>query len=265
MRTLLAVLVLAAVAFGACSQSLTGSMSGTGGSGTGGLSMGAGGEGGSYVSVACDNLVSQYQAAVIDAQTCDVGQSGQCDQLVDVGLSSCGACQVYVNDASKPKAIQQAWFGAGCNQLPGAPCTHELCISPLNNMCLVVLDTNHGTCGYAPPGTGGSSADGGLGTCDSLVQKYAAAVSAAKSCTAGAGGQCGTIVPGELSVCMGLCSVFVNDATELYAIRQQWTDAGCANVTGVCSMVICQPAIAGSCAAADGGGPSCATAYGAFQ
>jgi hypothetical protein len=284
------VLVLSAlsVALGACSQSLTGNVSGAGGSATGGgnrggAMSGGAGAGGSDIAALCSNLAAEYQVAVAQAQSCDVGQAGQCQQAVPGALSLCGSCPTYVNDASGPKMLQEAWLQAGCTNLPAPPCLGEGLCLPVNNVCVQVLDTNHGTCvEYAPPGTGGtsgaggtsgtgpgpgtggSSPDGGLSVCDGLAQKYAAALPAAKSCAAGGPAPCQISVAAGLG-CFSGCSVYVNDATELNAISQQWQAAGCADAPMVCLAIGCLPAVGGMCAQTDGGGPTCVTSYAGFQ
>ncbi|HXJ21340.1 MAG TPA: hypothetical protein VMT03_14005 [Polyangia bacterium] len=262
MRCALIVSVLAAGAMGACSQSLTSSTPGTGGSGTG-----AGGAGGSSLESMCDSLVTQYQAAIVDAQTCGVGRPGQCQVKVDSALSSCGSCPTYVNDLSKPMAIEQAWFGAGCNQLPSAPCVVSTCISTTNaDMCGVAPGSTHGTCSYASPGTDGGWGwpDGGSSICDTLDQKYQAAMPAAKSCNPATPTQCQTVVPLDLS-CYGGCGIYVNDATELSAIQQAWDAAGCPTASVVCPGIGCLPVIGSACAATDGGGAACSTSYDVFR
>jgi hypothetical protein len=260
MRSLIGLSVLAAAALGACTQSLTGHMSGTGGSpmgigNTGGSFAGTGGAGVDLASV-CSDLASQYQSAIVVAQTCQAGQSGQCQTLIDATLSICGACPTYVNDPSKPLAIQQAWLAAGCTKLPPPPCVQVLCAKPVNAVCGVVLDTNRGTCVPGPSGTGGSSPDAGP-SCDDLVQAYATALSAARSCTYGVDGQCGHSVPQSLSICTAGCFAYVNDPTPLNTIRQAWDAANCGKAQVACPAVACAPTTAGACSPADGGGATC--------
>ncbi len=257
MRNLRWIPMLAALALGACSQSLTGGNSGN--------TSGTGGAGGSDQQSACANLVSEYVAAVAAAQSCDVGQSGECQLLVPAALSSCGACPTYVNDDSKPKAIQQAWLDAGCNQLASGPCAQELCLA-IPSVCAVVLDTNRGTCVAGPAGTGGSAPDAGLSTCASLAQKYDGLLPIARSCAPGGGVQCTVAVPTALSACASGCTTYVNDATDLNAVRQAWTDAGCAQAAGTvaCPAIACARPIGGMCAETDGGGATCTTSYAAL-
>jgi len=264
--------VAVAVAVGACSQSLTGGTGGTGGAGhappTGGVS-GTGGAAGSEMSplpATCADLASAYQAAVAAGQDCAAGQPGQCQQVVPAALSSCGACPTYVNDASKPQAIQQSWIAAGCNELAVAPCVDGICIPPPNAYCAVVLDTNRGTCVGGPVRTTGPI-DAGPSTCPDLIRAYDAALAIAKSCAPGDGGvPCAQPVPAGLSMCDSRCTVYVNDATQLNALRQAWGDAQCDIIESIlatgCGDSGCLPAIGGMCAETDGGA-TCTTTYGA--
>jgi len=97
MRSLLSISLACLIGIGACSQSLTNDMSGTGG--TGGVKTGTGGEGantrggsggsagGTGGQSLCDTLVAQYQTALTAARSCAIGGTGQCQQLVNVALS----------------------------------------------------------------------------------------------------------------------------------------------------------------------------------
>ena len=285
MRWLLSISLVSLAALGACSsQSLTNDRSGTGGSGGGGANTG--GEGGNTASTggtgaqsACQVLAAQYQDALKVAQSCAIGGSGQCETLVNTTLSVCGGCQTYVNDASTLNAIQQAWEGANCSKVnPAPPCALILCPAALNNVCAPNPNDSSGTtgvCSYVPgtggtggsgatggsSGAGGSSPDGGLGTCDALATKYSVALAAAKSCTAGASGQCTQPVPMWLSSCAGGCTEYVNDATELNQLRQEWSQAGCGSVTAVCPAIACVLSIGSVCVATDGGAGVCSPTY----
>src|SRR5450755_3323327 len=87
MRSLLLLSILLAVPT-ACNQSLTPDMTGTGGTGTGtgggdgGTGPGTGGLGGSIGPASCNTLVAEYQSALTTAETCQVGASSQCQQIV---------------------------------------------------------------------------------------------------------------------------------------------------------------------------------------
>jgi hypothetical protein len=283
MRRLVLIPILVAAAVGACSQSLTHDLSGAGGTGTGGVGatggvvVGSGGSGGSQS--LCATLASDYQVAVVAAQACTGGLDAQCQQVIPSSLSACGSCPTYVTDPSEPNAIQQAWLAAGCNNAnPAPPCFDGQCPTVYSGICVIVLDTNHGACvSTTTPGTGGSSPDGGS-PCEGISQKYAAVLPLAKSCTPGATDQCGQLVPTELAVCSAGCTAYVNDATELNTLRQQWNNAGCSSgpwfggggFTGSqqpdgtvsCPNVRCQQPLGGGCATSDAGGASCvATGY----
>jgi len=87
------------------------------------------------------------------------------------------------------------------------------------------------------------------------VSEYAAAMPEARACTPGAANQCQVLVETTLSVCPG-CSTYVNDATKLNEIRQAWTNAGCAAVTGIaCPAILCIAPGPVTCAATDSGPP----------
>jgi hypothetical protein len=281
MRSRLLVSLVFVVALGACgSQSLTSSKSGSGGMGGGGPGTGgqgantsatggsSGGTGGQSV---CDTLVMAYQAAVRAAQSCAIGGTGQCQQVVPLTLSVCGSCPTYVNDPTNVNAIQQAWQAANCSKnSPPVPCALIECPAALNNVCAENPDDTTGTtgiCSYVPPstggtggsatggssGAGGSSPDGGLSSCSELTTQYAAALAASKSCDIGASGQCAQQVPASLAVCSGGCTEYVNDATTLNQIQLKWNQAGCGNVAVLCPAIACLQPYAGVCVATDGG------------
>jgi hypothetical protein len=290
MRSLLLLsMILAATA--ACSQSLTPNMTGTGGTrtgagGEGGTGPGSGGSGGSVSSV-CNTLVAEYQSAVAQAQTCQVGASGQCQQLVTGSLSSC-SCPTYVTDSSTLSAIEDAWAAAGC-MAPGPVCD-LFCPAALNTTCVAVDGGSTGFCSYVPgtggasgfggtsgnngsggragsggtTGAGGSTLDGGLSNCNVLASRYAAVLNGARSCTAGAAGQCAQEVPSSLSPCNAGCTTFVTDRSVLDVIRQMWDADGCGNVKVLCIASACAPATGAACVASDAGGSVCSTSYGVF-
>jgi hypothetical protein len=292
MRALLSVSVLAAVAVGACgSQPLTRDNSGSGGTGgvvagtggagpsTGGTGASTGGAGGASL---CATLAAEYQTAVQAQRGCAIGGSGQCQAVAATSLSVCGSCPIPVNDATKPKAIQQAWEAAGCATLnPPPPCPLIQCPNVTAGVCIENPDdssSSAGICAYAGAtggtggsgatggasgkgGTGGSAPDGGVASCSDLVQKYTAAMAAAKGCDVGAAGQCAQPVATSLAVCAGGCSDYVNDATGLNAIRMAWTAAGCGNVAVLCPLIVCLPPTSSKCVATDAGGGTCTGVY----
>ena len=278
MRSSLLFSILVAAALGACSQSLTTDKTGTGGSGaaTGGATGGssAGGSGGK-VDAVCNTLTAEYQSALTAAEGCQVGASGQCQQIVSGGLSGCG-CPIYVTDTSVLAAIENDWQSAGCatTELPCA----LLCPAALNRTCVSTDGGSAGFCSYVPgtggtsgtggsgatggtSGAGGSPADGGLSSCGTLASEYAAVLIGAKSCTAGAAGQCGKSVPSSLSPCFSGCAVFVTDSSVLDSIRTEWDAAGCGNVPTLCPLIACLPAVSSTCVPSDAGGAVCSASY----
>ena len=284
MRSLLLLSTLLAAAT-ACTQSLTHDMTGTGGAATGGGAggTGAGGSGGSNVSQLCETLVAEYQSAISAAETCQVGASGQCQQLVTRSLTGC-SCSTYVTDSSALSTIEDAWQAAGC-VAPEPPCK-IFCPAALNTTCVPTDGGSVGFCSYAPgtggtsgsggsgatggssgatggtTGSGGSAVDGGLINCSLLASEYEAVLIGARSCTAGVAGQCAEQVPSSLSPCGSGCTEFVTDGSILDGIRQKWQSAGCGDVLVACPATICAPASGASCVASDAGDSVCTTSYG---
>jgi hypothetical protein len=292
MRSLLLLSIFLAAGT-ACNQSLTSDMTGTGGapSGTGGGSGGSGpGTGGSGGSVpVCNALVAEYQSAVTAAETCQVGASGQCQQIVSGSLSGC-SCPVYVTDSSALSTIEEAWQAAGC-VVPESTCEIGCPVAiTLNTTCVSTDGGSAGYCSYVfgtggssgatggtsggaggtgggtggTTGSGGSEVDGGLSSCGTLVSEYAAVLTGAKSCTAGVTGQCTQQVPSGLSPCNTGCTVFVTDSSVLGTIQQKWKAAGCGDVAVACPAIACAPASSAACVSSDAGGSVCSTSYGTF-
>jgi hypothetical protein len=283
MRTSLLIPILLAVATGACSQSLTPDMTGTGGAGTGAggkvgpPNSGSGGSGGSNQDI-CNTLSAEYQSALTTAVSCQVGASGQCQQIVRGNVSGC-ACPTYVTDGSALATIQTAWLTANCETLT-LPCAID-CSAPVNNTtCVSTFGGSAGVCSYAPgtggtsgaggggaaggtSGAGGSAVDGGLGVCGSLASEYAAAVVSAKSCAAGATGQCAQSVPAFLSSCPA-CTELVTDRSVPDAIRVKWNAAGCGNTVSLCGGVSCVSPASAACVPSDAGGSVCSDVYELF-
>ncbi len=280
MRSSLLLSILVAAALGACGQSLTPDKTGMGGSGTatggatGGSGPGAGGSGGKVVA-ACNALTAEYQSALTAAESCQVGASGQCQQLVSGNLSGC-SCPIYVTDSSALTTIENAWQQVGC-ATPEPPCA-LFCPAALNRTCVSTDGGSAGFCSYVPgtggssgaggdgatggtSGAGGSPADGGLSSCGNLVSEYAAVLIGARSCTAGAAGQCGKSVPSSLSPCSAGCMTFVTDSSVLDSIRTEWDAAGCGRVPVACPAIACLPATSATCVASDAGGSVCSTSY----
>jgi hypothetical protein len=213
----------------------------------------------------CDALATEYQYAVTAAQSCTLGAASQCQLAVPAVLAACGSCPTFVNDDTKPKAIQAQWQAAGClTASPPVPCVQTLCIPP-PSMC-VASDSGGASCAFVSGagGSGGSSgkagstgSDGGISECDALATKYQTVLSLVQSCTVGATGQCGQLVPNWLSVCSS-CSIYVNDASTLNQIQIAWNQAGCANKVDIaCPAIDCIAPISSSCIGPPGGTGSC--------
>ena len=229
------------------------------GTGTGASGSGSGGTGlmgapdysnvdGGYA--ACQALVMQYEGAIAEAQQCDVTGAGGCQQVVLAHLGTCDSCPTYVNDTTKPLAIQAQWQAAGCDQAaPGQACGN-VCQAPTNYAC-VDIGNGTGKCGTGI----------GLSPCGSLQVQYATALAAAKSCTAGATGQCTEAVPSDLSPCSRHCATYVNDASALNPIKDAWDSQGCGIITVICPQVDCTSELSGACVAGDAGGASCVGDY----
>ena len=83
-------------------------------------------------------------------------------------------------------------------------------------------------------GTGGGKGGQGGESCDKIASDYASAMTAAKMCTPGATNQCQKLVDGTIG-CSG-CRQYVNDATMLDQIQNQWDGQGC---TQLCSAIAC--------------------------
>ncbi len=299
MRSSLLLSILIAAAAGGCNQSLTGNMTGTGGltgtgaigaggfGATGGSPFGAGGSGGT-LSAACNTLLAEYQSALTAAETCQVGAPSQCQQLATQSLTGCG-CQTYVTDSTGLNAIEQAWSAAGCNDGTHPPCD-LLCPAALNTTCVSVDGGSLGFCSYAPgtggttgaggdgaaggttgaggdgaaggtTGAGGSTADAGAAvSCAQLASDYAAVLEGARSCTAGALGQCAQAVPSALSPCPA-CTTYVNDRSVLDAIQQTWDAAGCRQVPTLCVEAPCPAPSDNVCLPSDAGGSVCSSVH----
>ena len=291
-----------AAALGACSQSLSGNLTGTGGAGTitdtdtgsgGKVGTGSGGKvgtgtGGStgYDATVCAALSSEYDAAMSAARACTSGATGQCMQPVRSSLSVCGACGAFVTDASKLNAIQKMWTAASCDRpVPAPPCAAiGQCPSGIPDVCIAGAD-GQGVCSYAGGGGGGSSGWTGTGgrgasgaggssaadagppndTCAGYAAKYAVLLNLEKSCTFGASNQCAHAVAASLSVCSGGCTTYVNETTELDQLRQLWVQAGCNRPAVACPAIACLPPAGSVCEATDAGGGTCANYYSLAQ
>jgi hypothetical protein len=266
MRTSLMFSILVAAATGACSQSLASHMSGTGGAGSGN-----GGQGG-YDETVCNTLTAEYQSAVVAAETCQVGASGQCQQSVPSALSGC-SCPTYITDNSTVYKIRGAWDDARCPVQMRACATS--CPIAANTTCVSTDGGSTGVCSYVPGtgggsggaigagdaiGAGGSSLDAGYDVCGSLAAEYGLALLDAKSCMPNEGVECATPVPASLSPCGG-CNDYVTSSIVLDGIRQKWLAAGCANVKVFCPKIACVQPRSAMCASTDAGVSVCTAVF----
>jgi hypothetical protein len=92
----------------------------------------------------CSDLATQYADALLKAQLCNVNASGQCQQAVSSGLSPCGGCATYVNDATTLNEIAATWTQQGCGNVAVA-CPAILCQQPGPGAC-VAGDGGGGRC-----------------------------------------------------------------------------------------------------------------------
>jgi hypothetical protein len=231
-----------------CGQTLGSGHPGTGGAG--GLSRAGGipGRSGPDAGSLCELLASEYRTALAAGQSCDVGSTGECQQVVTSGLSLCGGCPTYVHDATVLNAIQQSWSNAGCaNVIPAPPCVPIKCPAAMNSVCLPT-DGGQGICSYNPGGAGDS--------CDALQSQYAALLTAAQSCDPNGSAQCQQLVSSSLSPCSN-CTTYVNDGSALGAIEQKWQQAGCGDAAVACPAIACVAPSSATCSPADGGGGVC--------
>jgi hypothetical protein len=279
MRLPLLLSILLTAMMGACSERLTSDMTGAGGAGratgggAGGAHPGAGGLGGSSVAPLCDTLIAEYQSAATAAEGCQVGASGQCQQVAGAYLSDC-TCPIYFTDSAALTTIRQAWQAAGCGS-PAPPCVTG-CPAALNTTCVSIDGGSTGFCSYLPgtggtsgaggamggtSGAGGSPVDGGLGACAMFATEYAAVLSGARSCTAGTAAQCAQQVPSSLSPCLAGCTEFVTDSSVLDAIQREWDAANCGAAITICPLIGCLQATGAVCAPSDAGGSVCSTSY----
>jgi hypothetical protein len=241
MRSSLGSVVFGVATLGACGGPLL--RGGTGGTGGAGGAAG-GGSGGAAGSSVCSALFQEYHQAVLDAQSCNLGTTGQCQYLVDSDLPACGPCPTYVADTSKLSPIEDRWHDAGCDLAP--PCDAIVaCPTAQNDVCLSV--GGRGVCSSPP-------AD----VCADLASQYQAALTTALSCQSGAANQCAQLVVSALTSCPNVCSIYITDATTLLAIQQSWTQANCAYlVSEDCPIYPCAPPVSVSCTTVDAGGAFC--------
>jgi hypothetical protein len=105
-------------------------------------------------------------------------------------------------------------------------------------------------------GSGGSDAGNG-GLCSQLTDAYGAAVTAALACTPGAPNQCQALVAIAPAACPAICGgqEFVNDATAVETLREEWLAACEPDVHIECVEITCaMPQPPSVCAPTGGGG-----------
>ena len=109
-----------------------------------------------------------------------------------------------------------------------------------------------GAAGHAG-GTGGGTGGTTGGSCADLQSQYAAALTAAKSCSPSGANQCQQKAPASLGCG---CETYVNNRTALDQLESSWNQAGCQN-TILCPAIACVSPRAGFCRTNDAGGASC--------
>jgi hypothetical protein len=138
-------------------------------------------------------------------------------------------------------------------------CCNAACgiCTPPDGACVqgCIVDAGAGDAGGSG-GQGGGHADAGKETCDQLVTDYANALAPARACMPAAANQCQTLVQDTLSSCTG-CQQYVNDATRLNAIRNQWMSQGCLQTGIVCPAILCVLPGPTKCIAGDSGAGMC--------
>jgi hypothetical protein len=118
-----------------------------------------------------------------------------------------------------------------------------------------------GGAGGAGTADGGSDGGSDAALCASLSAAYDQALTAALACNPTADGQCAVLALYSLKFveCGQNCyDSYVNDATALDQIKQQWLAAGC-GVPVSCITTLCLPPFSGECVAVDGGLGVCST------
>jgi hypothetical protein len=88
------------------------------GCGSGSLARGDGGK-------SCEQLVSDYGAAVYAGSACTPGAPNQCQAAVPAFL--CAGCNFYVNDGTQALAVEKQFFNQGCDKMDATSCSSESC------------------------------------------------------------------------------------------------------------------------------------------
>jgi hypothetical protein len=135
---------------GTAGQGMSTGSAGHGAAGaTGAAGHGAGGTGGAP---SCDDLASQYQAALVPASACTVGAANQCGVKVSSSLNPCFIdCMTYVQDGAHLDDLKSQWMTAGCGAKPQV-CPAIACLQPTAASC-AHGDGGAGMCVSAAPFT----------------------------------------------------------------------------------------------------------------
>lgn len=123
-----------------------GSSSGAAGTTASDASVGAGGNGGAPNidgGAACKDLISSYEAALVEAKRCNPTASAPTCQSTAPSSLPCPGCSTRVEDATKLTEIRMQWASAGCK---GGLCPAIACILPGAPAC-IATDSGGGVCG----------------------------------------------------------------------------------------------------------------------
>ena len=82
----------------------------------------------------CEQLSSDYQAALSAASACTPGAPNQCQAAVPV--SFCAGCDLYVNDGTQAIAIRNQFFDQGCDKSGPTSCSFVACLQAGPFTCL---------------------------------------------------------------------------------------------------------------------------------
>jgi hypothetical protein len=100
---------------------------------------------------------------------------------------------------------------------------------------------------------GATTADA-VATCQTLQERFFAALPTAQSCAANGAGQCQKTVPLLSIGCSSpICMAAVNDDSALTPIESEWNQLGCAYLPGYVCAQGCRVVTAGLCGPVDGG------------
>jgi hypothetical protein len=73
----------------------------------------------------CQQLASDYGAAVYAGSACTPGAPNQCQAAVPAFL--CAGCNFYVNDGTQALAVEKQFFNQGCDKMDATSCFSESC------------------------------------------------------------------------------------------------------------------------------------------